>query len=278
MHPILIDWGGITIGSYAALLDLGLVVAAIVIWIEARSWQIRSAIWLDAILAAITLGVVFARLGYAAINFSYFKDHLYEVPRIWEGGLNWQAGLIGGSIGAWLIARRPKDQSPMKILDLLAIGAPIGLALGWIGCYLSAAAYGQEMFPGQPLYFLSIDAPDLYGSINPRWPSQLFGSAWAMAVFALLLLTRNKKWPEGMRFWLFIMIYSLGAFAIGFIRADDMPIISGWRLDQIFDGALTVIGAIAVILSTRRARRISTPIDTAVNSDRDSSSAKALSE
>src|SRR5512141_2151386 len=153
MRPILIDWGGITIGSYAALLDLGLIVAAIVVWLEARHRQVRSAIWLDSILAAITLGVVLARLAYAAINFSYFKDHLYEVPRIWEGGLNWQAGLLGASLGAWLIAHRQKDQSPLKILDLLAIGAPIGIALGWIGCYLSAAAYGKEMFPGQPWYF-----------------------------------------------------------------------------------------------------------------------------
>jgi phosphatidylglycerol:prolipoprotein diacylglycerol transferase len=278
MHPILIDWGGITIGSYAALLDLGLIVAAIVVWLQARRDQIRSVIWLDAILAAITLGVVFARSGYAAINWTYFKDHLYEVPRIWEGGLNWQAGLIGGSIGAWLIARRSKDQPSAKILDLLAIGTPIGLALGWIGCYLAAAAYGQEMFPGQPLYFLSIDAPDLYGSINPRWPSQLFGSAWALMVFVLLLLTRNKKWPAGMRFWLFIMLYSLGAFAIGFIRADDMPIVSGWRLDQILDGVLMIIGLAAVILSARRARRISIPVAIVVDSDRDSSRANALSE
>ena len=61
MRPILIEWGGITIGSYAALLDLGLIVAAIVVWLEARHRQVRSAIWLDSILAAITLGVVLAR-------------------------------------------------------------------------------------------------------------------------------------------------------------------------------------------------------------------------
>jgi prolipoprotein diacylglyceryltransferase len=59
-----------------------------------------------------------------------------------------------------------------------------------------------------------------------------------------------------MRFWIFITLYSLGAFLIGFIRADDMPIISGWRLDQIFDGVLTIIGMMAVILSALRARRL----------------------
>ena len=273
MRPILIEWGGITIGSYAALLDLGLIVAAIVVWLEARRRQVRSAIWLDSILAAITLGVVLARLAYAAINFAYFKDHLYEVPRIWEGGLNWQAGLMGGSIGAWLIARRQKDHSPAQLLDILALGAPLGIAFGWIGCYLSASAYGQEMFPGQPLYFLAIDAPDLYGVFNPRWPTQFLGMAWALLVFALLLFTRSQKWRAGLRFWLFIVLYSLGAFAIGFVRADDIPIVAGWRLDQIFDGALVIIGIIAVMLSGHKMRRISTAAGIDLNRDRDSAHA-----
>ena len=67
------------------------------------------------------------------------------------GGLNWQAGFVGGSIGAWLIARR--HSSPMLILDLLAIGTALGACFGWIGSYLSVTAYGKELYPGQPFFF-----------------------------------------------------------------------------------------------------------------------------
>jgi phosphatidylglycerol:prolipoprotein diacylglycerol transferase len=246
MQPILIQWGGLTIGSYAALLDLGLVAAVAVVWLEARRLNLRPAIWLDTLLAAIVIGVASARLGYAAINWAYFKDHLAEVLAIWQGGLNWQAGLAGGSIGAWWFARRQSRRSPLILLDLLAIGAPLGIALGWIGCYLSAAAYGREMLPGEPLYFLSIDAPDLYGAINPRWPTQLLGVIWALIVFGLLWLTRRKTWPAGRRLWLLVAAYSLGSFLIGFTRGDAVPIIAGWRLDQMLDVVLVVVGGIGL--------------------------------
>jgi phosphatidylglycerol---prolipoprotein diacylglyceryl transferase len=251
MRPILFQWGNLSIGSYAALLNLGLIAVVTIVWLDARRRDIRFEVLFDAMLAAIVFGVIGARLGYAAINAAYFKDHVGEIFRLWEGGLFWPAGLIGGSLGAGLIARLHHDRSPARILDRLAIVTPLGLALGWIGCFLSAAAYGREMFPGQPLFFLAIDAPDLYGLTNPRWPSQLLGALWALLVFAGLWLTRDRTWSAGRHFWLFIAAYSLGSLLVGFTRADDMPIVSGWRLDQILDGALTIAG-VSGLLATRR--------------------------
>jgi phosphatidylglycerol:prolipoprotein diacylglycerol transferase len=259
MHPILVQWGNLTIGSYAALLDLGLVAAIAIVWLEARRLGLRLAIWLDVVLVTIVIGALSARLGYALINWAYFKDHLAEVFQIWQGGLAWQAGLIGGSIAAWLMARRQAEFAPLQVLDVLSIAAPLGIALGWIGCYLSAAAYGREMFPSQPLYFLSIDAPDLYGLTNPRWPSQLLGTLWSLIVFGLLWLTRRKNWQAGTRFWLFVASYSLGAFLIGFTRADDVPILAGWRLDQILDAGLTIAGLIGLVLITQSSQAASDP-------------------
>ena len=247
MHPILIQWGGVTIGSYAALLNLGLIAAVTIAWIEARRWGVPPIGWLDPVLAAIVIGVLAARLGYTAINWAYFKDHAGEVLRIWEGGLSWQAGLIGGSIGAWIVARRQNTQPPLRTLDLLAMGAPVGIAFGWLGCYLSAAAYGRELFPGEPLFFLAVDAPDLYGLTQLRWPSQLLGAGWGLIVFGLMWFTRRRTWPIGARFFLFVAAYSLGTLLIGFTRGDDIPIVAGWRLDQILDGALVIVGAIGLV-------------------------------
>ena len=241
MQPVLVQWGELTIGSYAAFMTIGLVAAILVVAVEARRLHIRSAIWLDAVLAAITIGVVCARLGYAAINWAYYRDHLVEIPRIWQGGLNWQAGLIGGSIGAWLMARRAG--APMRVLDLLALGAPLGVACAWIGSYLSATAYGKELFPGEAFFFLAGDTPDGYGLSNPRWPTQLLGAAWALILFGVLWFTRKRDWPDGTRYWLFVAAYSLGAFWLGFTRGDDVLRIAGWRIDQLLDALLVAAGA-----------------------------------
>ena len=244
MQPIFWQWGGLTISTYAVCMVLGLFLGTIASLSEARRRHIRSTFVLDAILAAVVLGVIAARLGYVLINWIYYQDHTREIAQLWLGGLNWQAGLVGGSIGAWLIARR--CTSPKIILDLLAIGTALGICFGWIGSYLSATAYGKELFPGQPFFFLSIDAPDWYGLTNPRWPTQLIGALGALLLFLALWLTRKRTWRDGIRYWLFIAAYSLGALLLGFTRGDDVPLVSGWRIDQILDALLFSVALIAL--------------------------------
>ena len=245
MQPIFWQWDGLTISTYAVCMVLGLIAGTLASLGEARRQHIESALVLDAILAAIVLGVIAARLGYVLINWAYYQDHAGEIVRLWLGGLSWQAGLIGGSIGAWLVARR--HPPAMLVLDLLAIGAALGVCFGWIGSYLSATAFGKEIFPGQPFFFLAIDAPDGYGQTNPRWPTQLLGAAWALLVFLALWLTRKRVWRAGARYWLFIAAYSFGAFILGFTRGDDVLTVSGWRIDQILDGLLFSTALIALV-------------------------------
>jgi phosphatidylglycerol:prolipoprotein diacylglycerol transferase len=255
MQPIFWQMDGLTINTYAVCLVLGLIAGTIVSLIEARRQHIRSALLLDAILAAAVFGVIASRLGYALINWAYYQDHAAEIPRLWLGGLNWQAALLGGSIGAWLIARR--HSSPMAILDLLAIGTALGACFGWIGSYLSATAYGKELFPGQPFFFLAIDAPDWYGLTNPRWPTQIIGAIWALLLFLLLWFMRKKVWPDGARYWLFVAAYSLSAIILGFTRGDDVLTIGGWRIDQALDTLLFTVALI--VLARLRLRHRSSP-------------------
>ncbi|HZY42772.1 MAG TPA: prolipoprotein diacylglyceryl transferase [Anaerolineae bacterium] len=255
MPSILVQWGDWSISMYAAALSLGLIAALIVTGLEARSRHIRSALWLDAALAAITIGVVAARLGYAALNWAYFQHHPLEVLEIWEGGLSWHAGLIGGSIGAWLIAHRSRDHQPIELLDVFALAVPVGLAFGWIGSQFAATAYGRELYPGDPFFWLAVDRADLYGLVNPRWPSQTLGAAWSTIVLVGLVLTRRRAWPAGARFWLFVAAYSLGAFLIGFTRGDDVPRLSGGRVDQLLDAALVAVGLSQLVRRSLAARR-----------------------
>jgi phosphatidylglycerol---prolipoprotein diacylglyceryl transferase len=257
MQPIFLHWNNLTVSTYAVCMTLGLMLAATVCLIEARRQHIRLALMLDAILAAVVLGVIAARLGYALINWAYYQDHAAEIPRLWQGGLNWEAGLVGGSIGAWLIARR--QAAPMRLLDVLAVGLPVGIALGWLGSYLSATAFGKELYPGEPFFFLAIDVPDWFGFAHPRWPTQAIGLAWALILFTALWFTRKKAWPDGLRYWLVVAAYSLGALLIGFTRGADMPLVSGWRIDQILDVLLFGAAFIQLVRIRRRASPTSRP-------------------
>ncbi len=257
MQPIFWQWNGFTISTYAVWMTIGLIAATIVSLGEARRQHVRAAFVLDAILVAIVMGVIAARAGYAIINWGYYQDHAAEIVRLWQGGLNWQAGLIGGSIGAWFIARRAQRASPLTMLDLLTIGIPLAIACGWMGSYFSATAYGAELFPGDRFFFLARDLPDWReaGSSNPRWPTQLIGAVWSLILFLMLWLTRKKAWTAGTRCWLFVAAYSLGALLIGFTRGDEVPHFYGWRVDQLLDTLLVAAGALGLWRVQRTGRR-----------------------
>jgi len=240
MHPLFLQWGSLTISTYAVCMTAGLILGAWASLWEARRRHIRSAYVLDAILAAVVVGVAAARLGYALINWVYYQDHLAEIPRLWLGGLSWQIGLIGGLIGAWVLARRAP--APLTVLDLMALGLPLAIACGWIGSYLSGTAFGKELYPGDALFFLAVDVPDWYGQTAPRWPTQLLGAGLALALFLALWLTRRLVWPSGLRLWLFIVFYSLIDLLLGFTRGLDLPVLAGWRADQCLDAGLLLLG------------------------------------
>ena len=162
----------------------------------------------------------------------------------------------------------PSRLVPLAAAALLAIGTALGVCFGWIGSYLSATAYGKELFPGQPFFSLSVDAPDAYGLTNPRWPTQLIGAMWALLLFLVLWLTRKKAWRAGIRYWSFIATYSLGAFLLGFTRGDDMPAIGGWRIDQLLDALLFSAALIALVyLRLKRQPARPSPTSAAVSLD-----------
>ncbi len=186
VHPVLLSIGGLTITSYGALLNLGLIAAAMLTLIQARRADRPAATTIDVMLAAVVAGVIGARLAYVIMHATYFANHPNEAWPVWQGGLSWHGGLIGGMIGVGLIARIRLRQSPAVWLDVLAPGAALGTVFGWIGCFLAACAFGREVFPGEPLFRIAIDLPDAYGAWAPRLPSQLFGAGWGLIVFVVL--------------------------------------------------------------------------------------------
>ena len=85
MQPIFWQWGGLTISTYAVCMVLGLVAGTIASLSEARRRHISAALLLDALLAAVVLGVIAARLGYVLINAGYYQEHTAEIARLWLG-------------------------------------------------------------------------------------------------------------------------------------------------------------------------------------------------
>jgi len=221
-------------------------------WYQARRASLAQIDVLDAALVAVLAGVIAARTAYVAMNWNYFGDHVEEIAQLWRGGLSWHGGLIGGVIGA-VVASTRRKLDVRAVFDVLTPGLMAGTALGWVGCFLAGVAYGREVFPSDPWWFLAADLPDVYNLWNPRFPTQWLGAAWAAVCFIVASVCyarrRTKDQLNASRFAATMALYSAGMFALSFVRGDAVPMLGGWRIDQVMDTGVAVAGAFYIIVT-----------------------------
>ena len=109
---------------------------------------------LDDLLTAIILGVIIGgRLGYVLFyNLPFFLAHPLEIFAVWHGGMSFHGGLIGVIAATFLFARNQKKagafsdstyNSAFKLLDMLAVIAPIGLFFGRIANFINMEVMGR---------------------------------------------------------------------------------------------------------------------------------------
>ncbi len=254
MFPILAQLGPITLYAYPTLINLGL--AAGLAWLYFTAPAEARLRRLDAGIAAIAGGLIGARLLYVIVNGEYYAAHIFEVFEIWRGGLAWPGAAFGGLLGVWLYARR-FGEPIYPVLDALAL--PIGWvgALAWAGCLASSCAYGAEVAPGELPAWFTLIAPDIYGLIVPRWPTQAVGVLLSVLAIGLAWAMRGRGWPAGALGSYSLSLIALIAFALGFTRGDPIPLVGGFRLDVIGSGLvlLAATGGWAALASSRPADR-----------------------
>lgn len=198
----------------------------------------RASAVIDAGLGAFAGGVVGARIVHVLLNWAYFADHGDEALRLNAGGLDWHGAVVGGLIGLALIARW-RRLSVRALLDALAPALPLLAFAGWLGCAAAVCGYGAEVdtlahYPA----FAVAESRDVFGIVAPRYNTQVFGLALALALLALSFVLLHYDGLKDRRFWILLALFSIGMFGIGFYRGDSVPTLLGLRADQSFDLAL----------------------------------------
>ena len=239
---MLFHLGSFVVTGYAALIGAGLIGGGVIAWLAGRRRGLNPVHVLDVSLVAALGGLVGGRAVYVAAHWVYYGNHLRQALRLWGGGLAWHGALAGGLLVTSVycsVLRMPLG----PLLDALAPGTAFLAACGWLGCLLNGCAYGIETYPGQGLLWtLSLELPDLYGIWVPRVAVQLLGAAWGGILLAVVVFARRQARMEGLLFSLWLAVYTLGSFGLGFLRADDVPLILSWRADQIVDLTLGLVG------------------------------------
>lgn len=166
-----------------------------------------------------TFGIILGgRLGYVLFyQTGYFLADPLQIFAVWNGGMSFHGGFLGVVVAViWFTSRR--DLSLLKLGDLLACVAPIGLFLGRIANFINGELFGNPTNVAWAFIFPR-------GGNMPRHPSQLYEAALEglllfLALGALYRFTSLPKRP-GTITGLFFAGYGCARFFVEFFREPD---------------------------------------------------------
>ena len=146
-----------------------------------------------------------------------FISHPLRIIDVREGGMSFHGGLAGVVIAVWGYCKKHK-LDVLKIADLIALVAPIGLFFGRIANFVNGELWGRVTNVPWAMIFPHTDG-------QPRHPSQLYEAALeGLLLFTLLQLilryTDARKKP-GQIAGLFFLGYGVLRFISEFFREPD---------------------------------------------------------
>ncbi|MDB5396217.1 MAG: prolipoprotein diacylglyceryl transferase [Rhodospirillales bacterium] len=186
----------------------------------------------------------------------FYKPHEYfadpvSILKIWEGGMSFHGGMLGVVVALILFARR-RHIELLKISDLVACAAPIGLFFGRLANFVNGELWGRVTDSPLGMVFPT-------GGPEPRHPSQLYEAA-SEGVILFLVLAILAQQPairrrHGLLTGLFLVGYSIARSTCELFREPDSYlgfIVGGISMGQILSFPMLLVGLGLVIYATRR--------------------------
>lgn len=233
------------IAGYTLRLGCGICLGLAWLWYAAPLFDIERQhlakwCWILTLIALVS-----GRFGYGFMHRVYFLQnplHLFQLNRF--GGIHAESALMGGlvGLGIWATLGR-KRSSPEKTESstyaiqtfnhLLALYAPtiLCVAVGaWWACMQTGCAWGSAVDqPDSRVRWFLVNGPDLYHTMQLRYPVQLMGSVWALAMAWFGAFRAHLRYHGALT----LMLYCLGSAALTFLRGDAVPTAGPLRIDTI---------------------------------------------
>ncbi len=247
IDPVAIFIGSKPIYWYALIILAGFLTGLLFVrhTCEKRSVS-KDCVW-DVALIGLIAGIIGARIYYVLFSLDEFSS-VWDMFKIWNGGIAIYGGLIGAGISTVIYCRIKKLSAP-AVFDVCAPGLFIGQAIGRFGNFVNAEVYGRET-----------DSP-LGMSINgaaPVHPLFLYEAVWNLLGLFLILIYRDRKKADGQVFCFYIFWYSLGRL---FLEGMRNPSYILYIIPDVFGisqlvSALLIIASVSVFvfLSVKRSK------------------------
>ena len=257
-NKIALDLGFAQIAWYAIFILTGLSMGAYLAYLEFKKVGWHTDLLFDALLWAVPLSIVGARLYYVIFDPSPNYNSLLDVINVNNGGLSIHGAVITATIFV-VIYTRMKKMNPWLLADIIAIGFLVGQIVGRWGNFMNAEAYGPVI---ESQFILNIlpafikNQMFIAGAFHH--PTFLYEGIWNLiGLIALLIIRRKRILKVGDLFAFYLIWYGFGRGAIiEPLRVGGHPTdalrMFGIPTNIVLSLGLFMVGGIAIILLKKK--------------------------
>ena len=232
MYPTIVDFGLFRIPTYVVCLFLAILLIAYVSGREARRLGLPVARFYDMIFFMSVAALAGAYLLFVALHHRDYLADPWRFVSVFRGGLVYYGGLVGALAVACFYPGR-HGFSWRAGMDALAVGLPLGLSLGRLGCFSAGCCFGRPSdLPWAVSFPLS-----RFGVVLPLHPTQLYEALLMLLVFGVIYALRRRKRFAGELMVTYLFLASWARFGVEFFRGPNDyrgPDFWGMPLTQIF--------------------------------------------
>jgi phosphatidylglycerol:prolipoprotein diacylglycerol transferase len=178
---------------------------------------------------------------------TFWANDVWYPFKIWEGGMAFHGGLLGGVLAISLFAWR-RGRNIGDVCDFTAPLPALGLFFGRIGNFINSELWGKVTTV--PWGFR------VHGEV--RHPSQLYEATLeGLVLFAVLWWFTMRPRPRLAPSGLFLAVYGVARFLVEFVRVPDEQIgylAGGWFTEGQLLSLPMIIGGVALLAWAYRVR------------------------
>ncbi len=254
MYPDLIAVGSLKITSYGLSFAASLIVCLVITIRMGQFVGFTKTQVLDMGLVILSCGLITGRLAHVLLNWTEYLDVPYRILCIWDGGLIFPGGLVGGFLGSLWYAKRQKI-SLWQLGDTWVPGISAAQIVEKFGSLLEGSYYGSPLSAPWAVVFTDSNSS---APLNiPLHPTQLYSMIAFTIIFTVLAILTKRKSYHGQVFLWYLVLYSNAQLLVDRFRGDLVPIFPESRMtaSQLMATIILMVGAVTLVIQSLRTRR-----------------------
>lgn len=197
-------------------------------------------------LFAFVFGIIGAKLFSIIGNLKYVFSGELSILDLMSSGFVFYGGFVGGAAGI-LVYCRVFKMPVFDFIDRLAVGVPLGHAVGRTGCLCSGCCYGKPTDSAIGIVFtepLDVSTPTGIKLV----PTQIIESLSLVLIFVLLIIISYSIRRKGAVTFAYAVVYAVVRFVIEFFRGDVRRVFNDTLTGSQITSLIILVAAVASLM------------------------------